>query len=95
MSSEEEARRVAASMKSDVGPAILVFCLYLLFYLPGLVANIAYLSDAKKMQRLAGRGLPGTGILEAELILAIVFGVFLVLVMVVVVGGFLSAVGAL
>ena len=58
-----EARRVAAQMKSYTGAAILVFILYWLFYLPGLIANYIYYQEAKRMERMAGHALPGSGCL--------------------------------
>ena len=62
-----EARRVAAQMKSYTGPAILIFILYWLFYLPGLIANYIYYREAKHMERVAGHGLPGVGCLALML----------------------------
>jgi len=62
-----EIEQVAARMKSYTGPAVLVFFLYWLFYLPGLIVNFMYYQEAKKMERLAGQELPGTGCLGAML----------------------------
>lgn len=58
-----ETKRVAAQMKSYTGPAILVFILYWLFYLPGFIANYIYYREAQRMERIAGHGLPGAGCL--------------------------------
>jgi hypothetical protein len=58
-----EAQRVAAQMKSYTGPAVLIFLLYWLFYLPGLIANYIYYQEARRMERIAGHGLPGVGCL--------------------------------
>ena len=62
-----EAQRVAASMKSYTGPAVLVLILYLFLLLPGLIANILYYKEARRMQRIAGHGLPGVGCLAVML----------------------------
>ena len=59
--SDEE--RLHARMKSYVGPSILVLFLYLLFYIPGLIANYVYRKEAKQMEHIAGQKLSGTGCL--------------------------------
>jgi len=53
-----------ARSKSYVTPAIIIFFLYGLLWLPGLVANWMYLQDARRMQRIAGESLPGAGCLS-------------------------------
>ncbi|MBE7535446.1 MAG: hypothetical protein HS124_06920 [Anaerolineales bacterium] len=58
-----DAERVFARMKSYIGPSILVFFLYLLFYFPGLVTNYIYRKEAKRMEHIAEQKLPGTGCL--------------------------------
>ena len=64
---QDGARRIAARMKSYVGPAVLVFFLYWLFWLPGLIVNWIFYREAKDMERVAGQGLPGTGCLALML----------------------------
>lgn len=58
-----DTERVFAGMKSYIGPSILVFFLYLLFYVPGLITNYIFRKEAKRMEKLAGQKLPGTGCL--------------------------------
>lgn len=58
-----EPERLFARMKSYIGPSILVFFLYLLFYFPGLIANYIYRKEARRMEKIAGKKLPGTGCL--------------------------------
>lgn len=65
----DEAKRLAAQMKSYVGPAVLVFFLYWIFWLPGFIVNWVFYREAKEMQRIAGQGLPGTGCLAVMLCL--------------------------
>jgi hypothetical protein len=62
-----EIEQAAARMKSYTGSAVLVFFLYWLLYFPGLIVNYLYYQEAKKMERLAGQGLPGVGCLTAML----------------------------
>ncbi|MBN1807784.1 MAG: hypothetical protein JW909_01865 [Planctomycetes bacterium] len=49
--------------KSYVGPAFLTLILYWLGYLPGLIANILWLSSAKRDERIAGVPMSGKGCL--------------------------------
>jgi hypothetical protein len=79
VTNEDDMMRVAARLKSYTGSAVLVFFLYLLFYIPGLIVNVMYYREAKRMQRMAGQGLPGVGCLLAELI---VMGAGLLLVII-------------
>ncbi len=53
--------------KSYVGPAIIVFVLYLVGYIPGLVANVLYYNEAKKNEELVGEKLYGSNILRSFL----------------------------
>jgi hypothetical protein len=83
MSEIPEVERAAARMKSYTGSAILVFFLYWVFWLPGLIANYLFYTEAKKMQKVAGQSLPGMGCLSLMLwinVLAIVSGILLVFV---------------
>ena len=62
----------AARVKSYTGPSILVLVLYLFLWLPGFIANILYYSDAKRMERVAGHSLPGSGCLTVMLWLNVI-----------------------
>lgn len=61
----------APSEKSYVTPALITLILYWLLWLPGLIANIYYLSDARKAQNTPGQVVTGVGCLWALLILAL------------------------
>lgn len=85
-----EAERAAARMKSYIGPFVLTIFLYTLFYIPGLIVNLMYWQDAKRMSKIAGRKLPGTGALGALIwfqIILVLLGVGIVMV-----GGVVSAI---
>lgn len=56
-------QKAMATTKSYVGAAIVTFVAYLFFWIPGIIFNIMYINDAKRMQKIAGRSLPGTGCL--------------------------------
>ncbi len=58
-----DSQRDMARMKSYTGSAVLVLILYLVFWLPGFIVNIIFMNEAKKMEKVAGQGLPGTGCL--------------------------------
>lgn len=62
-----ETERTLARMKSYTGAAVLVFFLYWLFYLPGLIVNYLYLREAKRMEKVAGQSLPSVGCLSVML----------------------------
>ena len=84
MSNISETEQAAARMKSYTGPAVIVFILYWLFWLPGLIVNFMYYNEAKRMERIAGQSLPGVGCLSALLwlnVVGIVLGVLAVLVL--------------
>lgn len=81
-----EVERAAARMKSYTGSAVLVFFLYWLFFLPGLIVNYIYYREAKRMAQLAGNSLPGQGCLGfmlwfnvAAIVLAILGAIVLVI----------------
>ena len=81
-----DAERSAARMKSYTAAAVLVFFLYWLFYLPGLIVNYIYWKEAKEMEELAGQPLPGRGCLAAMLcfsvgiiVLGVLFGGFVLI----------------
>jgi len=84
MSNISEAEQTAARMKSYTGSAVLVFILYLVFWLPGFIVNLMFYNEAKRMQRIAGQGLPGVGCISVMLwlnVIAIVLGILAVLVL--------------
>jgi len=67
--SAEDFEKSLARQKSYIGPAIVTFILTLLFWIPGLIANILYLREARKVQSRAGQKLTGVGCLWALLML--------------------------
>lgn len=69
--SYEEEQRRAAMTRSYVTPAVITMVLYLVLWLPGLIANIVYWQSASRDQRLSGHAPEGKGCLLA---LFIVFG---------------------
>ena len=78
----DELLQTQASLKSYTGTAILVFVLYLCLWFPGLIANVMYLREARRMEALAGHGLPGVGCLTLQLVLSVIgvaIGVLIVL----------------
>jgi hypothetical protein len=67
-----EMQQAMASTKSYVGSAVVTFVAYMFFWLPGLIFNIMYLQDARRMERVAGHSLSGVGCLWLLLILNVV-----------------------
>jgi hypothetical protein len=61
-------RRINAEQKSFTTPAIITLVLYIVLWLPGLVANIVYLNEANNVQRISGREPEGKGCLIAMLV---------------------------
>jgi small-conductance mechanosensitive channel len=84
-----------ARTKSYTGSAILVVVLYLILWLPGFVANILYYRDARQMERMAGRSLPGSGCLGVMLwlnVISFIIGFIGMIIIVAIFGfGFLLA----
>ena len=68
-------RRAQARQKSYVGSTILVILLSLLLILPGLIANVLFLLDARRQGRIAQQTLPGTGCLTIVLVVQIILGI--------------------
>ena len=58
-----ETEKAIARQKSYVGAAILTFFLYWLLWLPGLIFNLMYISDARKTRQVAGQSPSGYGCL--------------------------------
>ena len=46
--------------------AVIVLVLYLVMWLPGVIANISYLNAARRAEKAAGHKLPGVGALKVE-----------------------------
>lgn len=62
-----------ARLKNFIGEAVLVFFLYLFFYAPGLVVNILYFMESKRIEKIAGQKPPGQGCL----LVLLVWGIFI------------------
>lgn len=56
-----------ARLQSYTTKAVLVFLLYLVIWVPGLIATILFHNEGKRMQRIAGEPLPGVGCLSLML----------------------------
>lgn len=66
--SDEIAEKFSATMaahKSYTGASVLVFFMYCLLYIPGLILNVIYLRDAKRIEKMTGVKPQGTGCLTA------------------------------
>ena len=55
---EEEKRRAAAG-KDYTTPAVITLILYLVFWLPGMIANVVYWKQASRDQALTGHAPDG------------------------------------
>lgn len=58
-----------ARQRSFVGAAFAVFVLYWICYLPGLIFNLMWLSEAGRVRRVAGSAPAGLGCLQAMLVI--------------------------
>ncbi len=66
--------------KSFTTPAVITLVLYVVLWLPGLIANIVYWLEAKRVEEETGRAPDGKGCLVAMLwVLSIVPAAFLIL----------------
>ncbi len=74
----QDVRCVMASMKSYIGASVVTFVLYWLFWFPGLIVNVMYYREARRMERLAAQNLPGVGCLMVQLALAVVWLVLVI-----------------
>lgn len=63
-----------ARLKSYTWHALAVLLLYFCFFLPGLVANVMFLQEARRMEEIAGEPLPGVGMLRTMLGSVILLG---------------------
>lgn len=59
----DEGEQFLARTKSFTYQAVLTLVLYFILYLPGLLANVLFYSEARRAERIAGRSLPGVGCL--------------------------------
>ena len=83
-SNPQDTMRAIAASRSYVGPAIFTLVLYwLLFYIGGLIANIAYLNSAKNTERITGIAPEGKGCLWALLIVHFIVPVVLIIFLVI------------
>lgn len=58
-----EKDREQARMKSYTVHVIIVIILYLFLFIPGLIANVIFHNEGKRMEIIAGQPLPGVGAL--------------------------------
>jgi hypothetical protein len=59
----EEFEKAVAAQRSFISASILIFFLYWLFYIPGLVSNILYFREARNKAKFAGKKPSGYNIL--------------------------------
>lgn len=52
-----------ARMKSYTSAVVIVIALYCVLFIPGLIANLLYYNEGRRMERVAGVSLPGVGAL--------------------------------
>lgn len=57
-----------AAQRSFTTPAVITLVLYLVLWLPGLIANLVYLQEANNVQRITGEEPEGKGCLVAMLV---------------------------
>lgn len=77
------ADRAAARMKSYTPHVVAVIILYLVLFIPGLIANVIFHNEGLRMEAIAGQPLPGVaalGLIRRWLFIILV--VFLVLAVV-------------
>lgn len=65
LNSYDNEQRWAAMTRSAVTPAVVTMVLYLVLWLPGLLANVVFWREASHTERLLGRSPEGTGCLLA------------------------------
>lgn len=68
--------RQAAATRSYMTPAVITLVLYFVLWLPGLIANIAYLSAANADRSVSGIEPQGRGCLVALLVVFIGLPIF-------------------
>lgn len=60
-------RRVKTELTSQpdyTTKAIVVIILYFVFYIPGLIANILWHNEGKRLEQITGHSIPGVGMLR-------------------------------
>jgi hypothetical protein len=80
-----------ARMQSYTGKAVLTLILYMFLWIPGLIANILFVNEANRMQRIAGQSLPGVGFLKFLLWAAIAATVLFFLLVLALMGALAGA----
>lgn len=73
--------RAQAQTKSYTGALVAVIILYFLLFVPGLIANVLFYNDGKRMEQIAGVSLPGVkalGVLRT-LMFVVLLLIFMVL----------------
>lgn len=83
-------RLMGAYNRSFTTPAVITLVLYFVLWIPGLIANIFYLIEANKVERLTGETPEGKGCLLAML----VFGALCILIICVVWLVIIGAIGS-
>ena len=63
--------KAMARQKSYIGPAVITFILYGLFYIPGLIVNLLYMKDARRIAEIAGQKPSGYSCLKVLFILGV------------------------
>jgi hypothetical protein len=61
--SQQAMQQAVAASKSYYAEAFITLVLYWLFWLPGIIANVIFIADARTKSQIAGRSLPGLGCL--------------------------------
>lgn len=68
----QEPKVIATQSQRFTGKAAMALLLYFLFYVPGLIANIMFISQANRVRKETGQTPSGIGCLWATLIVSII-----------------------
>ncbi len=82
MTGPDEQARIQAEGQRFTTKAFITFLLYLLLWVPGVIANYHFWKQANKVENLTGVAPPGKGCLTAMLVITVilfVLGMFLLL----------------
>jgi uncharacterized protein involved in cysteine biosynthesis len=79
----EAQRKAAAAGRSFTSPAIITLILYFVLWIPGLIANIVFWREAKRVEKLIGRSPEGLGCLTWMLVVFIGIPVVVVILLMV------------
>ncbi|MDK2970952.1 MAG: hypothetical protein PWP23_707 [Candidatus Sumerlaeota bacterium] len=82
-----ESQRAVGLQRSFVGPAVVCFFLYWLCWLPGFVANVAWLIDSRRVKRASGVNPTGSFLLWVLFLFGLGSGAAIVAVALLIVGG--------